>query len=362
MFDHAQSPRLGQKVAPEQPGIQIVTVATLPQIAWPGRLVFAADTASLMLYNGSAWQSISQGATGSQTFVGPTQPTADNVGDLWLNTADFQLYVWNGVSWVASSNTAQQRTNLLSYRLLKAVEIYITPASDPLITVTYDTTSPTSPATNDFWVNPASNVAQYWDGATYQPTDDDDDPDYPAETWLVQAGEARAVPDAKIDIYYQTLEPTSLDSSDIGDVWVDDSESVRVWNGGFWELVVFDEDTLINGYDVVDSPRFLSMDADWKLISSNSIYSNGFVQLYAEVKYIGSTLSVPASGNITNSLIGKFNYKPDALVALSTAGVGRVANFVINKYGNVSLASVGGTPDIEAGDKFSISGLFLGHI
>lgn len=58
-----------------------------------GQLWWDSTNLSLKVYNGSTWK-----AAGSTTS-GSSAPTSPNVGDLWWDTANSQLKVWNGTSW-----------------------------------------------------------------------------------------------------------------------------------------------------------------------------------------------------------------------------------------------------------------------
>ena len=63
MFDHAQSPRLGQKTAVESPGMTLVLSTDLPEAPYPGQQIYLTDLAVSKVYDGAEWVDV--GGTGS---------------------------------------------------------------------------------------------------------------------------------------------------------------------------------------------------------------------------------------------------------------------------------------------------------
>lgn len=251
-FDHAQSPRLGQRTPVENPGIQLVTIATLPEIAWRGQLAYAEDIDQIVIYNGDAWLMV---GSGTQTFVSSEPPVADKVGDQWLDIDTYALYYWTGLVWYEIPSIGQLNTNLRTARLVRSLDEYLTPVDGMLVTVSYVDDPPGSPDTGDVWVDRTTNSAEMWNGTSWVALADSDSATYPVETWIVQAGDARATQiDDEIQVYYQNAEPSGgLDVSNIGDAWVDtdDGNSLHIWSGASWFLVVLTEDQLLYGYDGV---------------------------------------------------------------------------------------------------------------
>ncbi len=99
-YDQAQSPRLGQRTPVESTYVRMFTGSEIPEAAWPGQLIFRTDTKILQVYDGEAWEDVAGGVAGQLTFIGPTQPVAQNAGDTWYDTSDnHKLYVWDGDSW-----------------------------------------------------------------------------------------------------------------------------------------------------------------------------------------------------------------------------------------------------------------------
>lgn len=232
-FDQAQSPRLGQRTPVENPGVQVVTLETLPEVAYRGQMVYLVDENSFGVYDGDAWQLTGSGG-GSTVFVGPTPPVADAVGNQWLSTVDYQLYVWDGTSWVPISINRQQATNRASLRMAQAVARIVPIGTELEIVIRYQSATPTS-ATNDFWVNTATNTVWRWTGTAYVEITGQD------ATFIRLAGEARAIGvDLEIHVYY--TEPMGLGPEDIGDVWHE--ATIRVWSGAQWVDLLITQDDL----------------------------------------------------------------------------------------------------------------------
>lgn len=86
-------------------GIPAGTTASRPPND-AGLLRYNTDLGYLEFNNGSAWRPMTQ-ATGSVfSFVGLATPTANAIGDIWMDTNTQQQKVWEGVSWVPTSPLA----------------------------------------------------------------------------------------------------------------------------------------------------------------------------------------------------------------------------------------------------------------
>lgn len=106
VFDHAQSPRLGQPAPVETIGIRVFTGPTLPEVAYPGQVIYRSDTKAMQVFDHTvgAWSDVLSGQAGQYTFVSDTAPTAVNDGDLWYDTGDaMALFQWlaSASAWIA---------------------------------------------------------------------------------------------------------------------------------------------------------------------------------------------------------------------------------------------------------------------
>lgn len=70
------------------------TNSSAPSAPLTGQLWYDSTNALLKVYNGTIWKPISSSASGS------TQPSSPVSGDLWYDSANAQLKVWSGSAWI----------------------------------------------------------------------------------------------------------------------------------------------------------------------------------------------------------------------------------------------------------------------
>lgn len=102
-FDQAQTSRLGQPLPPENPGVQIVTISTLPEVAYKGQIVYLSDLDYILIYDGSAWQPVGDNS-GNVIYVQEADPTVGhvvNAGDQWYKPSTGAYTIWTGSAWVS---------------------------------------------------------------------------------------------------------------------------------------------------------------------------------------------------------------------------------------------------------------------
>ena len=159
------------------------------------------------------------------THIGTTAPsdlTASDIGDLWLDTSDKNhLKRWSGSAWVSL------RDGTINDALVRA---------GSKSTTYYQSTAPTSPSAGDFWIDTATaarKLKRYSDSAWVDVTDD------VLKSALNAAGTAQATADGKVRTFAQTTAPTDLAAKDVGDLWLDtdDKNKMYRWDGDSWEEV-----------------------------------------------------------------------------------------------------------------------------
>lgn len=233
-YDQAQSPRLGQKLSPENPGVQIRAVNTLPEVAYRGMLVYAADIDCLSVYDGTAWQTPGSGS--QQIFTGPTEPAADHEGDLWYNTTNSGMYVWLDGDWVPVVDPQYEALELqVSANMADISDLQSD--IEGVTTTYYDTVAPVSPNTGDLWFNETTNRLYRWSGTTWEEITNQD-----AINAVAAADLAQTTADGKIDTYHSNSPPTvdaegnPLGAEDDGDLWfdLDDGHRLYRWSGSAW--------------------------------------------------------------------------------------------------------------------------------
>lgn len=249
MFDHAQSARLGQRTPVENPGVQLVTAATLPEVAYRGQIVYLLDEDVFRVYDGVAWQNpTSSVVAGTQTFVGPDTPAADAVGDLWMNDTTFQLSVWDGFQWRSAVDPrvtqVQQDLSVAAGNAQQALNAQtgFNTALAGKNTTYYLPTQPAapnySPIAGDLWINTVTNRLYRFSSPTAVTEIVDSQI---VDAWN-KAGIAKDIADAKISTWY--TKPLNLGPLDDGDLWFDaaNGNQLNRWNGSGWVLV---QDTAI---------------------------------------------------------------------------------------------------------------------
>ena len=94
------------------------------------------------------------------TFYQASAPTADGVGDFWIDTDDDnKLYRWSGSAWVSvqDGNIAQA--------LSDAADAQST--ADGKITTFYTTSIPTAEGVGDLWFNTSTGLVKRWSGSAW---------------------------------------------------------------------------------------------------------------------------------------------------------------------------------------------------
>ena len=268
MYDHAQSPRLGQRTAVESPGVQLVTLETLPEVAYRGQIVYLLDDQEFRVFDGVAWQI--PGAAGAQTFIGPEEPVADAIGDSWLNTTNYNLYVWDGTDWNPVVSSRQALTTQASLKLAVAVSKVVPVGSTANIVVTYDTQAPLSAESSDFWVNTVSNEVYRYDGVAWNQV-----MDAAIAKDIHDAGLERSTNDMRIELFYDSVEPMGLGPADIGDIWTvtDQNNLVKGWTGAQWIDLQVTESAIQDGAVTGDKIAEGTVDAERHVIDGSIVTS-----------------------------------------------------------------------------------------
>lgn len=134
------------------------------------------------------------------TYYQSTEPTAEAIGDLWIDTDDDRLYRWSGAAWVEIQDTD------IAQAISDAGTAQAT--ADGKIVTFYQDAVPTATSAGDLWVDTNDG------NKLYRATAEGDD--------QVTAGEWVAVDDTrKIKVFAQDAIPTSIS---IGDIWYDTND------------------------------------------------------------------------------------------------------------------------------------------
>jgi hypothetical protein len=157
------------------------------------------------------------------TFTQPGQPPAIGrvTGDEWVDTDDGnKRYYWNGSAWTAGT--------------LGAAAISATARQLGAITTFRQPVAPTAGVIDgDFWVDSDDGNRVYIRAAGAWELSRDPD----INTAITSAATAQATADGKMRIFPQTVAPTGLTATDVGDMWIDtdDGNKTYTWTGTAWD-------------------------------------------------------------------------------------------------------------------------------
>lgn len=148
------------------------------------------------------------------SFYQASPPTADGVGDIWIDTDDEnKLYRWDGTSWVLSRDTGI--TNAIN----AASDAQAT--ADGKIVTFFQASAPTAEAIGDLWIDSDDGNQIYrWSGTAWVLARDTG-----IATAIASAANAQATADSKILTFYQTTMPTGT----IGDLWFDTDDGNKLY-------------------------------------------------------------------------------------------------------------------------------------
>lgn len=94
------------------------------------------------------------------TFIAASAPTADGVGDLWVDTSDNNnLYRWSGSAWVDVRDAG------IPQALSDAANAQAT--ADGKVTTFYTATTPTAEGVGDLWQNTSTYELRRWSGSVW---------------------------------------------------------------------------------------------------------------------------------------------------------------------------------------------------
>lgn len=347
----------------------------------------------------------------SRTFIQGTQPTAENVGDRWINSADaYREYYWDGASWgaidtrIGSNATAisqldtrvtQTEADIVAQAGdITALESSVNAANsnitsnasaisalDTRVTATESTntsqassitslqstvaqrsrtfiqgTAPTAENVGDRWINSADNYREkYWSGSAWTDIDTRISSNASAITALdtrvtateaTNASQASSITAINASLTQRSrtfIQGTSPTAENIGDRWINTSDSNKeyYWNGSAWTTI----DTRISANASAISALDVRVTDNEGDISSQA---STITTLNSTVGSHSTTLTT--HGSSISGLEGKYTVKIDN-------------NGYVTGYGLASVAN-NGTPVSEfaiVADKFSIAPVATDH-
>lgn len=148
------------------------------------------------------------------SFYQASTPTAEGVGDIWIDTDDNnKMYRWDGSSWVLSRDTG------ITTAIGAAADAQAT--ADGKVVTFYQASAPTAEAIGDLWIDSDdSNKLYRWSGSAWVLARDAG-----ITAAIAAAANAQATADGKIDTFYQA----SMPSGSLGDIWFDTDDSNKIY-------------------------------------------------------------------------------------------------------------------------------------
>ena len=198
----------------------------------------AQSVASTALADAATAQSAADNAQATAdgkiiTFIQATSPTAEGVGDLWIDSDDNKMYRWNGSTWVDIQDTA------IGTALSDAANAQAT--ADGKIVSFYATSAPTAEGVGDLWIDTDDTNKLYrWSGSAWVSVSDTD-----IAQALSDASTAQTTADGKITTFYAASgSPPTAEG--VGDLWYQTDTGILVrWNGSNWTSSVADDTVII---------------------------------------------------------------------------------------------------------------------
>jgi hypothetical protein len=157
------------------------------------------------------------------TFVQTSAPTAEAVGDLWLDSDDgFRMYRWSGSAWLDVRDAG------ISAALSTAAAAQAT--ADGKIDSYWQASAPGSASEGDLWFDTDDGNKQYrWTSGAWVAADDTR-----IGTAISAASTAQATADGKVVTFVQASAPTA---EGVGDIWIesDNGNKLYRWSGSSWD-------------------------------------------------------------------------------------------------------------------------------
>lgn len=179
--------------------------------------------------DGGIAQAIADASTAQSTADGKvvafrqaSPPTAEGIGDLWIDSDDDnRIYRWDSANWIDSHDP-----NVLA-ALTLAQNAYN--VADGKIESYYQATAPISADVGDIWFDSDDeNKMHRWSGTGWVSAEDSR-----IAQALADASTAQASADGKVTTYYQTTPPASVS---MGDLWIDSNDNKKLYRftGTYW--------------------------------------------------------------------------------------------------------------------------------
>lgn len=275
-----------------------------------------------------------------KTFYQTSAPTAEGIGDLWVDTDEtpVTVYRWSGSAWQIISTVGATSAQLTSIATAQTAANTAQATADGKIALFQQSGIPVSEGVGDLWWRTSTSKWYRAESAGADAITAGEwvlTEDFAIGTAILAAAGAQSTADGKVATFYAAGPPTA---EGVGDLWVETDQTpfkIHRWNGSAWQQVMQGDVTL----------------DQFGALGPNLVADE--YQIFTEDNYppvaVSSGLTAPAATAAKNPLINLDAYR----VAIAN---GTAAN---NKYvtmGPVLIDS--GNHFLPGGKKYYVYGYF----
>ena len=309
-------------------------------------------------------------------FYQSTEPTTDNVGDIWFKSVN-DIRRWTGFDWsditstalgaaLGAAGTAQAIADgkIKTYAQAsipsdgKEGDIWIATLVNYVadlnaylnsnITIFYQVEQPVPNATGDIWCNDPVNptVIRRWTGSAWI-----DITTTSVARTLKAIADAQSIADGKIKSYAQTTAPTGAKN---GDLWVDtdDNNKLYRWNGTSWASA---RDTSLDGRVATIETNYNGLTGTMTTIARQTAYTGSLPPTtptdYAS--WINTGVTPPGqlrwTGNSTNTTRSYAATKTGASVIIHDLSNDHALNVTVKNTATQPIAQIKATNKVTNG-------------
>lgn len=248
----------------------------------------------------------------NKVFVQDTQPSAANIGDVWVSQALGYVKFWDGTYWInavpGSAGYAQSTEPTYPQEGQLWVDLDDVSLTEPTYpTVSYGSSAPSGLDAGDIgaiWVNSNTGGINVWSGTS----------------WV----------DTNAIVFYQSSAPASAET---GQVWLDsDDNKLYVYNGSSWVLTTTPGSTYQSSAPSAPSTGQLWVDSDDKTIY---VYTgSAWVQVGSTSAYQASAPSTATAGQIwmDSDTSETYMYSGSAWVLVNSGPIALNSNAITQNY------------------------------
>ena len=294
---------------------------------------------SAAIANASTAQATADGKVA--TFYQASAPTAEGVGDIWIDSDDDKTYRWDGTTW----NNFRDVDIAIAVGSAAAAQA----SADGKINSYYGPTAPTglvAADVGDLWINTVEYNNQYrWNGSSWV-----DIKDGKIATAIANAAGAQGTADGKVRTFYQTGAPVGMTSTDVGDLWVDTDNANKLYrySGVVWLSV---QDTTVA--DNIYTANTTTIEGG--KITTGSITA-ALIKVSGQGAFLPSTIGAPTTADLATTNSNVSTAQSAANAAQTTANAAQTAAEVASAISGAGYVLPAGVADAINNNTTTING------